>query len=327
MANRRPPVPVQPARGGRAGLWVAAIAVIYVAALWYLDRDRNILSQLAKMAAPLSACAVLVLLSYACRYQRWRSVLAAQGRPVHAWWQGLLAYLAGFAFTASPGKAGELLRIRYFNWQGIPPRATLTTFIFERACDLLVITLLSIAAATLVPAFGLLALIILVLLLALLALGCWPPLARFARGLAARLPGAPVRRAAGFLIDGGTALGPLLRVRLLLGSLGWGSVAWLLTAAAFAWLCHSAGITLPAHLLLGIYPMAMLIGALSFVPGGVGTTEAAIVMMLVACGVGADAALAIAIGIRLASLWLAVLMGMLAMAALESRALAPATGR
>jgi len=36
---------------------------------------------------------------------------------------------------------------------------------------------------------------------------------------------------------------------------------------------------------------------------------------------------AIAIGIRLASLWLAVLVGMLAMATLESRALSPATGR
>lgn len=327
MADCRPPVSAQPARGGRAGIWVAAIAVIYLTALWYIDHDRNILSQLAKMAVPLSACAVLVLLGYVCRYQRWRGVLATQGHPVHAWWQGLVAYLAGFAFTASPGKAGELLRIRYFNWQGIPPRATLTTFIFERASDLLVITLLSIGAAPLVPVFGLLALIIFVLLLALLALGCWPPLARSARRLATQLPGAPMRRAAGFLIDGGAALGPLLRVRQLLGSLGWGSVAWLLTAVAFAWLCHSLGIIVPAPLLLGIYPMAMLIGALSFVPGGVGTTEAAIVLMLVACGVGPEAALAIAIGIRLVSLWLAVLVGMLAMATLESRALGAATGR
>ena len=61
----------------------------------------------------------------------------------------------------------------------------------------------------------------------------------------------------------------------------------------------------------------MLIGALSFVPGGVGTTEAAIVVMLGANGVSADTALAVAIGIRLVSLWLAVLVGMLAMAALE----------
>ncbi|AWH52185.1 lysylphosphatidylglycerol synthetase family protein [Stenotrophomonas sp. ESTM1D_MKCIP4_1] len=327
MTHLRPPLPVQPARGGRAGLWVTAIAVVYLAALAYFDRDRNILSQLAELAVPLSACAALVLLSYVCRYQRWRRVLAAQGHPVHAWWQGLVAYLAGFAFTASPGKAGELLRIRYFSWQGIPAQATLTAFIFERAIDLLIITLLSIGAATLFPAFGMLVLIILVVLLALLALACWPPLARWARGLSARLPGTRVRRTADFLIDGGTALAPLLRTRLLLGSMGWGSAAWSLTAAAFAWLCHSSGISVPAPLLLGIYPMAMLIGALSFVPGGVGTTEAAIVLMLVACGIKADAALAIAIGIRLASLWLAVLVGMLAMAALESRALRAAARR
>lgn len=61
----------------------------------------------------------------------------------------------------------------------------------------------------------------------------------------------------------------------------------------------------------------MLIGALSFVPGGVGTTEAAIVLMLGATGVPMETALTVAIGIRLVSLWLAVLVGMLAMLALE----------
>mgnify|MGYP003689249353 FL=1 len=69
--------------------------------------------------------------------------------------------------------------------------------------------------------------------------------------------------------------------------------------------------------MLSIYPLAMLIGALSLVPGGVGTTEAAIVLMLGASGVEVDAALTVAIGIRLVSLWLAVIVGMLAMARLE----------
>nr|WP_236251838.1 lysylphosphatidylglycerol synthase domain-containing protein [Stenotrophomonas maltophilia] len=72
-----------------------------------------------------------------------------------------------------------------------------------------------------------------------------------------------------------------------------------------------------AVLMLSIYPLAMLIGALSLVPGGVGTTEAAIVLMLGASGVEVDAALTVAIGIRLVSLWLAVIVGMLAMARLE----------
>lgn len=317
MGDGLPPVPVSPARRGRAAGWVVAIAAVYLVALWYVDRDRNIVSRLAELAVPLGACALLVLASYVARYQRWRAVLAAQGHPPDRWARGFAAYLAGFAFTASPGKAGELLRIRYFAWQGVPARVTLTTFIFERALDLLVITVLAIGAAALIPLFGLLVAIILAVLLGLAALACRPRLARIARGLIDRVPGTPVRRLGHFLVDGAAALRPLLRLRLLLPSSAWGGVAWVLTAAAFAFLCASVGIDLAWPLALGIYPLAMLIGALSFVPGGVGTTEAAIVVMLGANGVSADTALAVAIGIRLVSLWLAVLVGMLAMATLE----------
>jgi len=115
------------------------------------------------------------------------------------------------------------------------------------------------------------------------------------------------------------ALQPLLRPRLALTSAIHGAAAWLLTSAAFAWLCHSLGIDLAWQHAVAIYPLAMLVGALSFVPGGVGTTEAAIVVMLASVGAGVDVALTAAIGIRLASLWLAVLVGMLAMAVLEAR--------
>lgn len=325
MSDCTSPAPVKPARRGRAGLWVAATAAAYLAVLWYIDRDRNILSQLADHASTLALCSALVLASYVFRYQRWRAVLAAQRLRPHSWGQGALAYLAGFAFTASPGKAGELLRIRYFGWQGIPPSATLAAFIFERALDLLVITVLAIGAAHLVPAFGALAAIILGVVLALALLGCWPPMAHTAHRLLDRLPGAPLRRLGHFLVGGASALGPLLRARLLLPSSLQGAAAWLLTAAAFALLCHAMGVALPWPLALGIYPLAMLVGALSFVPGGVGTTEAAIVVMLAATGVGVDTALAVAIGIRLVSLWLAVVVGMIAMVWLEVRCTAPFT--
>ncbi len=320
MSDCTSPAPVKPARRGRAGLWVAATAAAYLAVLWYIDRDRNILSQLAAQAGTLLLCSALVLASYVFRYQRWRAVLAAQALRPHSWGRGALAYLAGFAFTASPGKAGELLRIRYFGWQGVPASATLATFIFERALDLLVITVLAIGAAHLIPAFGALAAIILGVLLVLALLGCWPPLARTAHRIIGRLPGAPVRRLGHFLVSGAGALGPLLRVRLLLHASLHGAAAWLLTAAAFALLCQALGIALPWPLALGIYPLAMLVGALSFVPGGVGTTEAAIVVMLGASGVAVDTALTVAIGIRLISLWLAVVVGMLAMAFLELKA-------
>ncbi|SLM25539.1 lysylphosphatidylglycerol synthase transmembrane domain-containing protein [Stenotrophomonas indicatrix] len=326
MSKSASPAPASPDRRGRAARWVIIIAAVYIAVLYYIDRDRNILSRLADMAAPLAACAMLVLLSYLLRYLRWRSILCAQGFLLPQWGQGLLAYLAGFAFTASPGKAGELLRIRYFGWLNVPARTTLTTFIFERAIDLLVITLLAIGAATLVPVFGLLTVIILLVLFALVAFAWWPPLSRTSRRVIDLVPGRPLRRLGHFLADGAGALGPLMHPGLLASGSGWGVGAWGLTAIAFAWLCHASGIDLPWPLALGIYPLAMLVGALSFVPGGVGTTEASIVMMLNACGVDTDAALAIAIGIRLVSLWLAVLVGVLAMIALESAGSSPRQG-
>jgi len=277
-----------------------------------------VLSRLSQLAAPLCGCVVLVLCSYLVRYQRWHTVLRAQGHRV-PWRSGLYAYLAGFAFTASPGKAGELLRIRYFSRLGVPASTTLATFVYERALDLLVITALSAAAARLVPVFGVLAAIVLALILGLCVMACWPALQRFAAALISRLPGASVRRLAMFLLAGARDLRPLLRPGLTSVSALYGAAAWLLTSVAFAWLCLAMGIQVSWEHALSIYPLAMLVGALSFVPGGVGTTEAAIVLMLGALGVATDIALAVAIGIRLASLWLAVLVGMLTMASLEAR--------
>ncbi|EKT4098576.1 TIGR00374 family protein [Stenotrophomonas maltophilia] len=312
----------RPIRRGRALAWLTLVAGIYLLGLWYVDRDKQILTRLQALALPLCGCVALVLASYGFRHLRWHMLLRAQGQPT-GWRAGLLAYLAGFAFTASPGKAGELLRIRYFSRLGVPAQVTLTTFIYERALDLLVITALSLGAAHLIPLFGLLASAVLCLVLALCLVACLSPLQRAAIAVIDRLPGQPVRRLARFLVAGTTSLRPLLRPGLTAASTACGLAAWLLTSAAFAWLCYALGIVLPWQYALAIYPLAMLIGALSFVPGGVGTTEAAIVLMLAASGADLDTALAAAIGIRLASLWLAVAVGMAATVALEART--PAT--
>ncbi|MEE7558504.1 flippase-like domain-containing protein, partial [Xanthomonas sp. Kuri4-2] len=139
-------------------------------------------------------------------------------------------------------------------------------------------------------------------------------------------PGAWLRRLLAFLLTGLGALRPLLRLRTLAEGGAWGLGAWLLTSLAFMGLCMAMGLALPWQAALGIYPLAMLVGALSFVPGGVGTTEAAIVLMLRRFEVDLDQAVAAAIAIRLVTLWFAVLVGMLAMASLErSRALRPAS--
>jgi uncharacterized protein (TIRG00374 family) len=73
------------------------------------------------------------------------------------------------------------------------------------------------------------------------------------------------------------------------------------------------GLQLDPIVALGIYPLAMLVGALSFVPGGVGTTELAIVLMLDRLGIATADAIAVAVAARLVTLWYAILVGALAM--------------
>ena len=80
---------------------------------------------------------------------------------------------------------------------------------------------------------------------------------------------------------------------------------------------------LPASppLALGIYALSLLAGALSFLPGGLGSTEAAMGLMLLASGADAPTAVAATLIYRLVSLWFAVGLGALALAALGVSAL------
>jgi len=312
--------PLHANAAGRAP-WLSTAFVLllcgaYVAAAAWIDQRNGTFQRLGGMAIPLVAATPVVLLTYLARYWRWHGLLTRQGHQVPVL-RGLAAYLAGFALTATPGKAGELLRLRYFVRMGVPAQRSLATFVFERASDLLVILLFSLLAAPVFPTLGTLAAIVLVFVGGLFALAAWPTGLHALARPAQRLPLPWLRRLSAFALATARELGQCLDLPNFLRSLGTGLVAWGLTAAVFIWICHHLGITLPAGVGWGIYPLAMLIGALSFVPGGVGTTELAIVLMLQRLHVPAADAWAAAIAVRLVTLWFAIAVGATALLRLE----------
>ncbi|WP_052338469.1 lysylphosphatidylglycerol synthase transmembrane domain-containing protein [Luteimonas huabeiensis] len=276
------------------------------------------MSRLRSISGPLLATLPLALGSFALRFLRWRLLLERSGHPIAL--SSFSAYLAGFAFTASPGKAGELIRIRYFLRQGVPAARTISAFVFERACDLAVVLGLAAVVAVLVPAFALLAVVIAAILAAIVLCARAPLVLRLLRrGIHVRAPGHWIARAAAALLDGLAGVRPLLAWQTVRPSLGLGALAWLLPSIAFGVLCKALGISLPWWTLIGLYPAAMLIGALSFVPGGLGTTEAAIVVLLGTLGIDFPDAITVAIAIRLATLWVSIVLGMACLAWLELR--------
>jgi len=88
-----------------------------------------------------------------------------------------------------------------------------------------------------------------------------------------------------------------------------GAAAWLLTSFAFVYLLDRLDIQMPWLAAFSTYPMAMLAGAASMLPGGVGSTEAAIVLQLKWHGVDTSAALLVAVMIRLGTMWFSVFCG------------------
>ena len=94
-------------------------------------------------------------------------------------------------------------------------------------------------------------------------------------------------------------------------------IAWGAEGVAFHVILEALGVDTSLGLAVGIYSVSVLAGALSFIPGGLGSTETVMILLLKL--VGADTATAVAATLicRLATLWFAVIIGGIILTALE----------
>jgi uncharacterized protein (TIRG00374 family) len=97
--------------------------------------------------------------------------------------------------------------------------------------------------------------------------------------------------------------------------------AWATEGVAFAWLAQELGGQGSVLLYISIFSVAIVAGALTFVPGGLGGTEVVLYMLAVATGMGEAEALTATILIRLTTLWYAVILGSISLLWLESHPL------
>lgn len=158
--------------------------------------------------------------------------------------------------------------------------------------------------------------------LAALSLAPWSALARRLQ----RSGPAPghLRRLLTSLVSALVATRALLRPGILAQGFLLGLVAWGLEGLGFGLLSSMfPPLQLPRATAVGIYGLAVLIGGLSFLPGGLGSTEAIMTALLGKTGYTLSEALLITLSCRLVTLWLAVILGWLAVLILRQRA--PAT--
>jgi uncharacterized protein (TIRG00374 family) len=270
--------------------------------------------------------ALCSLLNYALRIVRWQRYMARLGFPLPLGFTSL-TYLAGFAFTVSPGKVGEMARARYYSRLGIPVSDVAGAFCVERLMDLVAILALATLILTAAPRYHAViwsAAAVIAVGLVLLAALPWAAIANFLANspdLSLRLPRRLIQLGAGMAKALNSARSLLQPSPLLLGFL-LGVAAWGLEGLGL----YVLGSMFPAapvtpEVSTGIYAVAVLVGAISFLPGGLGSTEAVMTALLAAQGFLVGDALAVTIVCRVVTLWFAVCIGWVAVFALRHRSM------
>ena len=256
----------------------------------------------------------LSMTSYLLRFARWHRFIHALGHTIPIA-TDLRIYLSGFALTLTPGKAGETIRSLYLRAHGLPYPQSIGAFIAERLLDLLAVAAIACLAVLAFPAYR--------LWTAAAAASCaalvWLFRSRLLALLAARLgAGALGRHAASALQTVKSLLaGATLRGALLLSFLAWSA-----QGLSLHLIVDAMGYELGAVSVIAIYCLSILAGAASFIPGGLGATEAAIALLLGAAGMSPADAVSASLVSRGLTLWPAVAIGMVAMsrAAVHERA-------
>ncbi|CAN5461760.1 MAG: flippase-like domain-containing protein [Actinomycetota bacterium] len=250
----------------------------------------------------------LVLLSYVGRFFRWMYYLRILKVRVPLATNAAI-FAAGLSMAISPGKLGEVLKsvfVRQVN--GAPIARTAPAVVAERATDGTGMVAWGIIGALAFSfGFGVLALFLLATVVAIAVLRS-KRMSLLAEKLLSRLP--VVHRFAPHLHAFHESSNELLSTRPLIVGTVISFLSWGIECVA-VYLCAVAmGAESPFLVVVFIFAVSSLAGAMFFTPGGIGVAEAGLAGMFVSvAGLAGGIAVALTFVIRLATLWFAACVG------------------
>lgn len=251
---------------------------------------------------------LLVLLNYVIRAERWHSYLRTIGlalpRP-----RSYRLFLAGLSMSITPAKAGEAMKALFLKAEKDAPLERGVAVVFaERMSDMIGMVIL-IGAGSFAIAYGTISFAIVVVILCLMLVMLSKP--RFTEWVVIRLRRGRIMSKISRVIE--TAAHDariLLTGRRLAEGSALSVIAWLAECLAFYLILLGVSAEISLLECVFIYSFSSVIGAVSMMPGGMGTTEATMMALLVLLSVAAPAASFAVILTRVSTLWLAVAIGL-----------------
>lgn len=258
----------------------------------------------------------LSLVNYGLRFLRWEIYLHRLSSRVPIL-TSLAYYLGGFAFTTTPGKAGEAVRSLYLKRHGVAYVHSLAAFFTERFVDLVAMVLLALFATLTFPEYQRPVLIITLSIIAMLPLVHMKSFHVFLDRQFRRQPSDKVRSTGLRLLSLLGSASALLKSGPLYAGVVLAFIAWGAEGVALGVILDALDVDASLGLAVGIYSVSVLAGALSFIPGGLGSTEAVMILLLKLVGADMQTAVAATLICRLATLWFAVMIGAAVLIVLE----------
>lgn len=307
-----------PGRLGRRILWGIVVGVLLYAAIAAFMDFGELVRVLGRFPVSVFGAALgLSVVNYAVRWGKWHYYLRHLGFRDVPVLESAVVFVAGLTMAITPGKVGEVLKsVLLHESRGAPIARTAPIVIAERLTDLL--------GLFVIAAFG-------------IGIFDYGRIAFFAilGGLLVGMAVLQSQRAVGVALDllerlpwigdlrdrieeAYESMRSLLQWRPLIIATMLSVLSWSMEALAFFWILDALGAArLELNLAAFIFSMTTILGAVSFLPGGLGVTEGTMIGALLLFGVFAERPMATAATylIRLATLWFAVGLGIFGLAA------------
>ncbi len=255
---------------------------------------------------------LLTLLNYALRFGKWHYLLGRLGIRID-WKEDALIFCAGLAMVISPGKVGEVLKPYLVRVRtGVPMATTIPVLITERLTD--GIACLSLAAlgvgtymadSAIYLAIPLGMIVVLLLVLSNVRLSLW------IIHLLGKLP--LISKISAKLEELYVAMRTCVAPVPLVVTVAMSMVAWGGECLGYQLIFHGFGLDVPLAQATFMYAFATVAGGA--VPGGLGVADGALQALAnsLVVGITPAQALAAAMLIRLATLWMGELIGAIAL--------------
>ncbi len=262
--------------------------------------------------AIIPAMLALSATNYLLRMLRWTLFTQTLGLHVPPL-RNALYYVAGFAMTTTPGKLGEAVRLWLLNrGHGLRYRDTTALLFADRLSDAQSMALVAALSVGWLSAYLSVSISAFAVVAGVTLVSFYPSLLVWGVGLAYRITG----RAPRFFVTLRHMIRPLRNFahpRVLALSLALGVCGWFAEGVSLHLLLQTLNVTLPLMTAIFIFAFGMIVGALSFLPGGLGSTEATMIGLLHVSGVPTGQAIVATAIVRVTTLWFAVALGAIAL--------------